>query len=68
MKTVKVGLGTCGISAGGKKVFEALQAGLRDNPGAYELKETGCIGMCYREVLVEVSNGSETGHIYGEVT
>ena len=68
MKTVKVGLGTCGISAGGEKVYRAFQDELKDHPDAFELKETGCIGMCYREVLVEVSNGSGTGHLYGEVT
>ncbi len=68
MKTVTVGLGTCGISAGGEKVFRALQDELKEHPNAFVLKETGCIGMCYREVLVEVSNGSGTGHLYGEVT
>jgi NADH-quinone oxidoreductase subunit F len=68
MKTVKVGLGTCGISAGGEKVFQAFQEELREHPDTFTLVETGCIGMCYREVLVEVSNGNGTGHIYGEVT
>lgn len=68
MKTVKVGLGTCGISAGGEKVYQAFQDELKEHPEAFILKETGCIGMCYREVLVEVSNGSGKGHMYGEVT
>ncbi|RME32059.1 MAG: NADH-quinone oxidoreductase subunit NuoF, partial [Candidatus Zixiibacteriota bacterium] len=68
MKTVLVGLGTCGISAGGEKVYKALAEELKEHPGAFELKETGCIGMCYREVLVEVRNGDSDGHIYGEVT
>lgn len=68
MKTIKVGLGTCGISAGGEKVFKAFQDELKDNPDTFILKETGCIGMCYREVLVEVSNGNGIGHLYGEVT
>ncbi len=68
MKTVLVGLGTCGISAGGEKVYKALAEELKEHPGAFELKETGCIGMCYREVLVEVRNGDGDGHIYGEVT
>ncbi|MDH4157741.1 MAG: NADH-quinone oxidoreductase subunit NuoF [candidate division Zixibacteria bacterium] len=68
MKTVKVGLGTCGISAGGEKVFQAFQDELKEHPQAFILKETGCVGMCYREVLVEVSNGNGEGHLYGEVT
>lgn len=68
MKTVKIGLGTCGISAGGEKVYQAFQEELKEHPDTFILQETGCIGMCYREVLVEVSNGNGTGHIYGEVT
>lgn len=68
MKTVSVGLGTCGISAGGEKVFRAFQDELKEHPNAFVLKETGCVGMCYREVLVEISNGSGTAHMYGDVT
>ncbi|MFQ5498730.1 MAG: NADH-ubiquinone oxidoreductase-F iron-sulfur binding region domain-containing protein [Candidatus Zixiibacteriota bacterium] len=68
MKTVRIGLGTCGISAGGEKVYQALHDELAEHPQAFTLKETGCVGMCYREVLVEVSNGNGTSHMYGEVT
>lgn len=68
MKTVLVGLGTCGISAGGEKVFQAFYDELKEHPGTFILKETGCIGMCYREVLVEVINGGPPGHLYGDVT
>ena len=68
MKTVKIGLGTCGISAGGEKVYQAFQEELKEHPDTFILQETGCIGMCYREVLIEVSDGNGTGHIYGEVT
>jgi NADH-quinone oxidoreductase subunit F len=68
MKTVTVGLGTCGTSAGGEQVFEAFQSELKERPGAFTLKETGCIGMCYKEVLVEVSNGDGRRNLYGEVT
>ncbi len=68
MKTVLVGLGTCGTSAGGDQVFKAFEDELKEHPGAFELKETGCIGMCYREVLVEVSDGSNGSRLYGEIT
>jgi NADH-quinone oxidoreductase subunit F len=67
MTKVIVGMGTCGLSAGAKQVYEKLESILEANPGAFELSGTGCIGMCYREPLVEVrSNGSRT--IYGDVT
>jgi NADH-quinone oxidoreductase subunit F len=66
MKKVIVGLGTCGISAGAAKVMESLTELHEANPEAFELYSTGCIGMCYREPLVEVRDGDERT-IYGEV-
>jgi NADH-quinone oxidoreductase subunit F len=66
MKKVIVGLGTCGISAGAGKVMESLTELHEANPDAFELYSTGCIGMCYREPLVEVRDGDERT-IYGEV-
>ncbi|MBI5645660.1 MAG: NADH-quinone oxidoreductase subunit NuoF [Ignavibacteriae bacterium] len=68
MKTVTIGLGTCGISAGGEKTYKAFQDELRERPGSFVLKETGCIGMCYREPLVEISNGDGVSHTYGDVS
>ncbi len=68
MKTVSIGLGTCGISAGGEKVYRAFQEELKERPDAFLLKETGCVGMCYREVLVEISNGNGMASLYGDVT
>lgn len=68
MKKVTVGLGTCGTSAGGGNVFKAFQEELKENPQAFDLRETGCVGMCYREVLVEVSDGNGQCDLYGDVT
>ena len=67
-KTIKIGLGTCGISAGGEKVFKAFLDELKDRPDAFALKETGCIGMCYREVMVEVEDAPGQSRLYGDVT
>jgi NADH-quinone oxidoreductase subunit F len=66
-KTIMVGLATCGISAGGEKVYEAFQKEIQDGAD-FTLRETGCVGMCYREVLVSVSNGDGVNYLYGEVT
>jgi NADH-quinone oxidoreductase subunit F len=67
MTKVIVGMGTCGLSAGAKQVYEKLEAILETNPGAFELSGTGCIGMCYREPLIEIRSGGERT-IYGGVT
>lgn len=67
MKTVKVGLGTCGISAGGELVYKKLKEEIEASNISIGLKETGCMGMCYEEVLVEVEeNGSS--YLYSKVT
>lgn len=64
---IKVGLGTCGISAGGDQVYKALKKTLRDKKLDIPVKETGCMGMCYEEVLVEVVNEKES-ILYGKIT
>ncbi len=67
MKAIKVGLGTCGISAGGRAVFAALQQELKDRQLDIPLKETGCMGMCYDEVLVELVDDAQS-YLYAKVT
>jgi len=63
---VIVGLGSCGIAAGAVKVFDTLKQLQSDGSAQFSLSRTSCIGMCYREPLVEVidENGSV---IYGNV-
>jgi NADH-quinone oxidoreductase subunit F len=66
---IKVGLASCGIAAGGQKVYDALNAKL-NNSGLknVELRQTGCMGMCYSEVLVEVSPPEGERVFYRNVT
>jgi NADH-quinone oxidoreductase subunit F len=52
---VKVGLASCGIAAGGQKVYDTLNTSLHDHGlKNVELRRTGCMGLCYSEALVEV--------------
>jgi len=67
MKKVIIGMGTCGMSAGAQQVYDRMQEILSENPGTFALSRTGCIGMCYREPLLEVREG-DTRTIYGQVT
>jgi NADH-quinone oxidoreductase subunit F len=63
---VIVGLGSCGIAAGASKVYNKLQA-IKDMGNVdFILKKTSCIGMCYKEPLVEIidENGS---FLYGNI-
>ncbi|OPY73071.1 MAG: NADP-reducing hydrogenase subunit HndC [Syntrophorhabdus sp. PtaU1.Bin050] len=68
MKTIKVGLGTCGVSAGAQKTYEAIKNEIELQNIQAVLKETGCNGMCYREPLVEVIDEQMNSFMYGEVT
>ena len=65
---IKVGLATCGIAAGGREVYDALSAKLGGKGLNVELKQTGCMGMCYNEVQVEVSSPQGEHVFYGRVT
>ncbi len=67
MKKIKVGLGTCGVSAGGELVFNKFKEELSNNHIDAELTETGCMGMCYEEALVEVEDGNDSW-LYSRVT
>ena len=65
---VRVGLASCGIAAGGRKVYHAFKAQLGDSGLDVKLKQTGCLGMCYNEVLVEVASPRNKSTFYGKVT
>ncbi|MCX6281841.1 MAG: NADH-quinone oxidoreductase subunit NuoF [Bacteroidetes bacterium] len=64
--TVTVGLGSCGIAAGAGKTFEKIKAMKEQENLPFELQKTSCIGMCYREPLVEITDDTGT-YIYGDV-
>jgi NADH-quinone oxidoreductase subunit F len=64
--TVTVGLGSCGIAAGANKTYQKIQAIKEAEKLDFTLKKTSCIGMCYREPLVEVTD--DTGrYLYGDI-
>jgi NADH-quinone oxidoreductase subunit F len=63
---ITVGMATCGVSAGAEKILGKLK-GLAEGAKSVSVSATGCIGMCYREPLVEVSDGKSV-FLYGDVT
>ena len=65
---VLVGLGTCGIAAGAEHTYQALLAERDSGKVPFVLEKTGCIGMCYREPLVEVHTDDGQRFQYGGVT
>lgn len=63
---VIVGLGSCGIAAGAAKVYNKIKALQEAENLDFELKKTSCIGMCYREPLVEILDESGS-YLYGDL-
>ena len=49
-----IGMGTCGLGAGARSVLESVEKELKKQKRAADVVRTGCIGMCSREVLVDV--------------
>jgi NADH-quinone oxidoreductase subunit F len=64
---VIVGLGSCGIAAGATKTHDKLHKMMLEGKLDFELSKTSCIGMCYKEPLVEIRD--EHGWVlYGDMT
>jgi len=67
--TIIVGMGTCGIAAGAREVMSAIldELSARKMQNVH-VEQTGCIGMCEKEVLVDVLRPGEDRITYGKVT
>jgi NADP-reducing hydrogenase subunit HndB len=65
---VVIGMGTCGIAAGARKVMDAVLAEL-DKRGLHDVtvETTGCIGMCQQEPLLDVIRAGQGRITYGKV-
>jgi len=64
-----VGMGTCGIAAGAREVLAAILDEIANkNIQDVNVTQTGCIGMCEQEVLVDIVRVGEPRISYGRVT
>jgi len=64
---ITVGLGSCGIAAGGEDVVAAIVKKLEETGINAEVNSTGCCGMCHREVIVEVNTKEHGSCFYGDI-
>ena len=65
---IRIGLGSCGIAAGGMKVWEAVKDEVEKRALKIDVQQTGCIGMCYQEPLLDVIEDGGEVYTYGHVT
>jgi NADH:ubiquinone oxidoreductase subunit F (NADH-binding)/NAD-dependent dihydropyrimidine dehydrogenase PreA subunit/(2Fe-2S) ferredoxin len=65
---ISVGMATCGLSTGAGKVYEALQKELEKGKLPIRLGQTGCIGFCQREPIVDILEPGKPRVFYQGVT
>ncbi len=63
-----IGMGTCGIAAGARKVLNSIMEEVNEKNLDIVITQTGCIGMCEKEPLIDVKMPNEPRITYGHVT
>lgn len=64
---IAIGMGTCGIAAGARETWEALEAELSKRGIVAHLTTVGCLGVCAREPLVEIRQAGVSRVLYGNI-
>lgn len=69
MSTTKVivGLGSCGLAAGAGKTYDEFLRIKTTDKLDFEIGKTSCVGMCYREPLVEIIDNTGK-YLYGDIS
>jgi NADP-reducing hydrogenase subunit HndB len=66
---VIVGMGTCGIAAGARETMKAVLDTIeKQSLSDVSVTQTGCIGLCEREPIMQVVIGENPKVTYGKVT
>ena len=64
---IVVGMGTCGIAAGAREIMKEIMKIVKNNDLDILVSQTGCIGMCDKEPLIDVRLPGEPRIIYGNL-
>lgn len=66
---ISVAMGSCGIAAGARETLKAILNEIEvENLSGIKVNQTGCIGLCEEEPLVQVYIGDQPKVIYGHVS
>jgi NADH:ubiquinone oxidoreductase subunit F (NADH-binding)/Pyruvate/2-oxoacid:ferredoxin oxidoreductase delta subunit len=68
LPVIFIGMGTCGLASGAKKVEEAIIKELDRLNLKAQIESTGCIGYCAREVIVDIKLPGKPRISYCEIT
>jgi NADH:ubiquinone oxidoreductase subunit F (NADH-binding)/Pyruvate/2-oxoacid:ferredoxin oxidoreductase delta subunit/(2Fe-2S) ferredoxin len=64
---VNIGMASCGIAAGAAASFDKAVEAFKDDP-TMEIRQTGCIGFCEVEPLVEILSDGKPRVMYKNIT
>jgi len=64
---VNIGMASCGIAAGSKLSYEKAVKEFSENNGV-QIRQTGCLGFCEQEPLVEVLESGKPRVVYKNIT
>lgn len=66
---VVVGMGTCGIAAGARDAMKSVLNFIeKNNIENVVVTQTGCIGLCEQEPIIQVIVGEQAKVTYGKVS
>lgn len=65
---ISVGMATCGIASGSRETINAIVEEVKAQELTYvSVVQTGCLGYCYAEPVVEVSMPGKEPVLYGNI-
>ncbi len=69
MILIKVGMASCGLSAGAFEVYKEFEIFKKRHSGRFniKLKKVGCIGLCYEEPIVEIKKDEYQTIVFSKV-
>ncbi len=64
---IKIGLGSCCVASGSRRVQQELERSLSETGIDIPVKRVGCVGMCHRTPLLEVTAPDKEPVLYDSV-
>ena len=64
---IYVGMGTCGIAAGARETFQAIEQKIAKHKLPATVVSVGCIGMCAKEPLVDIQLNGGSHVLYANI-
>jgi len=67
-KQIIVGMGTCGIAAGARDTMKAILEKIEsEGLSGISVSQTGCVGLCEMEPIVQIQIGEGEKITYGKI-